>query len=417
MTNNNNLPQTPLPEQPQPLPQPQSGYSQAPAYAAQPASPSGQLQGGYTQPHPPQAAYAQTPDHGAPQAPAPKKPLHRLWQFWLILILALVLVIGGGSLFGYLYYQSLHTPMPDLAGVTPYQASQQLSGINSNWDISYITSDGDQVFINRENDYAGWQVVSSVPEPGTILINENSNQILLTIKMTDETRAEREVLIADAAALQESMNNWVSGSTEYIDLGDLAVLVFYRPWNSQEFYTVGVFGEEGSLGEFGQQEHADRLAQSLQSHVLFFYYTNDGYLTHFIFGSYESSPDGVFERAEAFANRLVDPAEEFALENREVWLDVYRANEIAYGGSYLDSVTWEIFGDSIYITWQMTSDYNIEHPNEQARAEWNSGWTSVVRGAAQYLRAYVQVDIKDSSGRVQDSFNADIPSWTDSPSW
>jgi hypothetical protein len=247
-----------------------------------------------------------------------KKPLLKHWQFWLGIALAVLLFAGGVLGLFYLGYASRHVAMPDLAGVAPYEAGQQMAGISEDWKISYLTSDGIPVSIIKESDYEGWEVVSQEPSAGTVLeIESPEQQVTLTIQLTEKYKAERTAIIDNYIKGQQINFGWPDNSISAFDYGDLVVIKFFSTWNSHDGVST-----DGS----GAQVEADMLATNLKSNVLIFSYTSDYYLKRVNGGLYADIPDGVNERTVAVSAEMMASADEYAIGNRKAWLGSFCAS-------------------------------------------------------------------------------------------
>jgi hypothetical protein len=267
---------------------------------------------------PPVTAPTLGEDHATVSTPvkAPtKKPLYRKWWFWVSIAAVILLTVGSIAV----YLVSNYATMPDLTGEAPYEAGQRLASINEDWEINYVTSDEISITVAEEDDYAGWEVVSSEPVSGEVLKKKDvEQQITLTVQLTEEYKAEREQIIDDYVRGQQINYGWPDNSISTSDYGDLVLIKFFSSRSSHDW---------NSSDLDGAQVEVDMLATNLKCSILLIGYTSDYYLEHINVGLCSGTPEGAVERTATVAAAIMQDADKYAIENREKWLDDFCAIE------------------------------------------------------------------------------------------
>jgi hypothetical protein len=206
-----------------------------------------------------------------------RKPLYKQRWLWLTAgaIIAVLAVVG------ILRIMLNQVKMPDVVGLFPYEAKQQVQEISEKWKISFITSEGDLLTVTDEDSYREYEVKSTEPSVGATLDRGNSSQIIvITIQGVEQkeallggTRAEREVF------MQARIEEWVAAGwlrVDYTDDDSSVIFNFYHPVS--EHLNWGETLEEQQEWKNYYLASAEYIAEAINSNILMNFYTSDNNL-------------------------------------------------------------------------------------------------------------------------------------------
>lgn len=123
----------------------------------------------------------------------------------ILLITVLVILLTGTAC------EILIPPkIPELVGLSPYEAVSQLERVNKNIKIEFISVNGDSIILTDNDErYMSWEVISTEPSAGASLLNEDTSaNITAIIDLSKEEKIKRDRILSDFIDGQINNYGW-----------------------------------------------------------------------------------------------------------------------------------------------------------------------------------------------------------------
>ncbi len=307
----------------------QSGMQSNPQTVSQPVS----LQSAM-QPNP-QACYQPGLQSNMQTEPHPRKPWYAKWWVWLLAALGFVFVIIVASV---ALWFSTHARMPEVVGLSPEQASQQIQASSENWNIEIRNTYGS--LYDNKYESLDFVVIETDPEAGTVLDKLNGEvTITLIVDLSQETLAEvRETAIQNE--IQDSLENGFA-SEDYYDGGSFIV---FKAVDSDPSISIHTTSQE-----FAEQNKSlyQSLAEITRANVIATAFTADGFLYAVSFTPYSKTTEEEASLAAEQLGRLLSEADEFAEKHRKDIADIYVATNEGWGLGQWPGSEWSYDGETL----------------------------------------------------------------------
>lgn len=300
------------------------------------------------------------------------------------LVAGVVVAILGIAVAGYLAFTALMAAMPDLAGLTPTDAQEQLARASEAWQVTYVTDEGEPVDAADLESYDGYEVKATNPGTGTFLGKGGDTKVEVTIGKTEETIQKERQAIIDAEIQDSLANGWAS--EEYDDQGTYVEFRAYSKNHSTLAEGGGTYyyydTNSYNASKDGNIELYRSMAEKLKSTVICACYTKDGYLGCLYVAPYAGASEAELAEAEQRVTAILDEAHDHNYQNADAllstWCDAQQSYEqgqgrpvtIEYDITASEAYVYEMYGWD-WMVWNGNAREQDESKrSEQQKAEW-----------------------------------------------
>lgn len=327
-------------------------------------------------------------------------------------IAVVVTFVVCAAIIGVTIFNNLMVGMPEICGMVPSEANEELLGLSESWAVEYATDEGEEVTIESLEDYVGYEVKETEPNAGTLLSrSDESARIQVTIGKTEETlRKERQAIID--AEIADSLANGFERE-EHEDGGSYVLFRAYRsdpvPMDGSYYPPPTDFeGDDSNVGLYRN------MAATLRSSVICACYTQDGYMTVLYYAPYSDASE---EDLAADAEVLRQLVQEAIASNRDRaktflanWCGCIQEEERAQGRPLTCEYTLESDTAAIYEMYDWADmihtgnarEINESRAKDQAQANW----------LAWCLGREISVLTYTSENELFDSFEAEADAYS-----
>lgn len=300
------------------------------------------------------------------------------------LVAGVVVAILGIAVAGYLAFTALMAAMPDLAGLTPTDAQEQLARASEAWQVTYVTDDGEPVDAADLESYDGYEVKATNPGTGTFLGKGGDSKVEVTIGKTEETIQKERQAIIDAEIQDSLANGWAS--EEYDDQGTYVEFRAYSKNHSTLAEGGGTWyyydTNSYDASEDGNIELYRSMASQLKSTVICACYTKDGYLFCLYVAPYTGASEAELAEAEQRVTAILDEAHDHNYQNADAllstWCDARQSYEqgqgrpvtIEYDVTASDAYVYNMYGWGSMVWNGNAREQDESKRSGQQKAEW-----------------------------------------------
>lgn len=301
-------------------------------------------------------------------------------------------------------FNALMVGMPDIHGMVPSEAHEELLDVSESWAVEFVTDEGESVAVESLEDYGGYEVKETEPSAGTFLgRSDESACILVTIGKTEETLQQERQAIIDAEIADSLANGFER--EEYEDGG---TYVLFKAYGSESI-PAGYYMSAPTVEGDSSVELYRTMAAQLKSSVLCACYTQDGYLYCLYYAPYSEASEGDLATDTEVLKGVVQEALTFNREHAQAYLDAWcvglQERHRQIGRPLTCEYTLESDNAVIYLMYDWADMEHVGNAREINEARANdqeaTNWLAWCLGRKTSMLTYT------SENELFDSFNAE----------
>ena len=272
-------------------------------------------------------------------------------------------------------FNALMVGMPDIRGMVPSEAHEELLDVSESWAVEFVTDEGESVAVESLEDYSGYEVKETDPSAGTFLgRSDESVCTQVTIGKTEETLKQERQAIIDAEIADSLANGFER--EEYEDGG---TYVLFKAYGSEPAIGGGRYFYIPSEEDDPDIELYREMANQLRSSVIAASYTKDGYLIQLYYAPYSEASEEELAQDNEVLGRVVQEALTFNRQNAETFLSQWCSATQEYERQMDRPLTCEytLESDNASIYYMYDWEDMIHTGNAREINEARAGWQAL----------------------------------------